>query len=96
MYRIVPHNDELHDMYSSHNIVQVIKSRRMRWAGHGAGMGRREACIGFWWGNLIERGHWGDPGIDGRIILRWIFRKWDLGVCNGLLWLRIVTGGGQL
>ena len=30
-------------------------------------------------GNLRERGHWGDPGTDGRIILRWIFRKWDMG-----------------
>jgi hypothetical protein len=35
----------------------------------------REACVGFWWGNLRERDHWGDPGIDGRIILRWVFRK---------------------
>jgi hypothetical protein len=40
------------DLYSSPNIVRVIKSRRMRWAGHVAWMGRREACIGFWWGNL--------------------------------------------
>jgi len=32
-----------------------------------------------WWGNLRERDHWGDPGVDGRIILRWIFRKWDVG-----------------
>jgi len=36
---------------------------------------RGEAYTGFWWENLTERDHLGDPGIDGRIILRWIFRK---------------------
>ena len=39
-----------------------------------------EAYSGFWWGNLRERDHLGDPGVDGRIILRWVFRKWDVGV----------------
>ena len=34
-------------------------------------------CTGFWWGNLRERDHWGDLDVDGRIILRWIFRKWE-------------------
>jgi hypothetical protein len=38
----------------------------------------------------------GDPGVDGRIILRWIFRKWDVGVWTGLSWLRTETGGGHL
>jgi hypothetical protein len=38
--------------------------------------GERERCVqGFWWGNLRERDQWGDPDVDGRIILRWIFRK---------------------
>jgi hypothetical protein len=41
------HNEELLDLYSSPNIVRVIKSRRMRWARHVARMGRREVCIGF-------------------------------------------------
>jgi hypothetical protein len=42
--------------------------------------GRVEAYTGFWWGNLRERDCMGDPGVDGWIILRWIFRKWDVGV----------------
>jgi hypothetical protein len=50
---------------------------------------------GFWWGNPREGDHWGDPGVDGRIILRRIFGKWDVGVCTGLGWLRIGTGGGR-
>jgi hypothetical protein len=51
------HNEELNDLYSSLNIVRVIKSRRMRWVGHVARMGRGEAYTGFWWGNLRERVH---------------------------------------
>ena len=51
---------------------------------------------GFWWGNLRERNHLEDPGLDGRIILRWICRKWVVRSWNGSLWLRIGTGGGYL
>jgi hypothetical protein len=68
----------------------------MRWAGHVAWIGRREACIGFWWENLRERDYWGDPGVGGRIILGWVFGKCDVGVWTGLGWLRIETGGEQL
>ena len=56
--------------------------------------GRGEVCTGFWWGNRRERDHWGDPGVDGRIILRWIFRKWEGVMGIGWSWLRIGTGGG--
>jgi hypothetical protein len=66
------HTEKLNDLYCSSIIVRVIKSRRMRWAWHVVRMGRREACIGFWWGNMRKRDHWGDPGVDGRIILKWI------------------------
>jgi hypothetical protein len=41
--------------------------------------GREEVYTGFWWGNLREREHWGDPGGGGRIILLWMFKKWDVG-----------------
>ena len=65
-------------------------------AGHVARMGRGEVCTGFWLGNLRERDHWEDPDIDGRIILRWIFRKWGEGVWAGSMWLRTGAGGGHL
>jgi hypothetical protein len=45
---------------------------------------------------LRERGRWGDPGVDGRIMLEWIFKKWDVGVGTGLGWLRIGIRGGRL
>jgi len=51
--------------------------------------GRGEWYEGIWWGNLREGDHLGDPGIDGRIILRWTFRKCGVGVWTGLSWLRI-------
>jgi len=57
--------------------------------------GRGEVCIGFQWGNLRERDHRGDLDVDGRIILRWIFGKWE-GVETGWSWLRIGTDGGNL
>jgi hypothetical protein len=56
----------------------------------------REVCTGFSWGNLRERAHWRDPGVDERIILRWIFRKGDVVLWTGLSWFRIETGGGHL
>jgi hypothetical protein len=46
---------------------------------------------GFWWGNLRERDHFEDPGIDGKIILRRIFRRWDVWAWTGSGW-----GQGQV
>jgi len=67
----------------------------MRWAGHVARMGRGEVCTGFGRGNRRERDQWGDPDVDGWIILRWICGKWE-GVETGWSWLRIGTDGGHL
>jgi hypothetical protein len=50
----------------------------------------------FWWENLNERDHLEDPGVDGRIILRWNFRKWDVRVWTELEWLTIAAGDGHL
>jgi hypothetical protein len=86
------HNEELTDLYSLPNIVRVVKSRRMRWAGHVARMGKERGCTGCWWENLRKRGHWGDPDVDGRTILSWIFRKLEGAVRTGWIWLRIGTG----
>jgi len=89
-------NEELNDLYCSPNIVRVIKSRRMRWAGHVARTGEDSGCTGSWWGNRRERDDWGDLGVDGWIILGWISRRWDVGIWTGLGWPRIETGGGRL
>ena len=47
-------------------------------------------------GKTGRRFHLGDPSLDGRIFLRWIFRKWDIGSCPGLRWLRLGRCGGHL
>ena len=90
------HNEALNDLYSSPNIVRVIKSRKMRWAGHVVRMGEERGCIGSCWGNRREGDYWGDLGVDGLIILGWNSRRWDVGIWTGLGWPRIETGGGRL
>ena len=58
--------------------------------------GRVEVYTGFWWGYLREGEQLEDPGIDERVILRWVFKKWDLGEWTGSNRLRIGAGGGHL
>jgi len=69
------HNEELNDPNSSSNIIRLIKWRRMRWARHVAHMGDRRGVFRVVVGKPKGKNHLGDPGVDGRIILRWIFRK---------------------
>ena len=57
--------------------------------------GRTEVCRGLWWGSLREKDLWGDPDIDARIILIWIFRKREGVVGTGWSWLRIGRGSGH-
>jgi hypothetical protein len=73
------HIEELNDLHSSPNIVRVIKSRRKRWAGRVARMGREEAYTGFWCGKLKEREHLEDPG--------WMDLQ-EVG-CGGMDWIDV-------
>jgi len=63
----------------------------MREAGHVADMGESRGVYSVLLGKPRERDHLRDPSVNGRIILRWIFRKWDVGVWTGSSWLRIET-----
>jgi hypothetical protein len=90
------HNEDLSDLYPLPNIVRVVKLRRMRGAGHVARMGEGRGVHRVLVGKPEGKKHWGDPDVDGRIILRWIFKKWEGVVGTGWSWLRIGTCGGHL
>jgi hypothetical protein len=90
------HNDELHSLYSSLNIVRVIKSRRMRWAGHVARMEEGKVFMGFWLGGPKVRGYWKDLGTDGRITLSWTLGRLGSMWRTGFGWLRTGSSGGLL
>jgi len=88
------HNEEQNNLCSTSKLVRVIKSRRMIWAEHVALLGEKRGAYRLLWENVRERDHLGDPGIDGRMILRRIFRKWNGSPWTGLNWLRIGTVAG--
>jgi hypothetical protein len=69
------HNDELHSLYSSPNVVRELKARRMRCTGHVARMGRGKVFTGFWLGGPKARDHWEDLCVGGRITLIWTLRR---------------------
>jgi len=80
------YNEELNDLYSSPNIIQVIISRTMRWVRHEARVGERRGVYKVLVGKPEEIDLLEDPDVDGRVILRW----------TGLIWLKTWTGGEHL
>jgi hypothetical protein len=87
------HNKELHDLYSSPSIIRIIKSRRMKLAGHVARMGEKRNAYRLLVGKpegkrplRRQRRRWLDN-------LGWILERWDGVMWTGLVWLRIGTGG---
>jgi hypothetical protein len=74
----------------------VIKSRRMRWAGHVESMGEERGVYRVLVGKPEGKRALGNLGVDGWIILGWISRRWDVGIWTRLGWPRIETGGGRL
>jgi hypothetical protein len=63
------HNEELRDLYSSPSIIRIIKSRRMKWAGHLERMGEKRNAYSYWWESQRERDHYEDQDVGGWIIL---------------------------
>jgi hypothetical protein len=61
------HNGELHNLYSSPDIIRQIKSRRVRWAGHVARMGEGRNVYRVWWESPKEKDHLKDRGVEGRM-----------------------------
>jgi hypothetical protein len=68
-------NEELSALYCLPKVIRVVKSRRMRWANNVARMEREEVYTGFWCEYLRKRHHLEKPVIDGRILLKYIFKK---------------------
>jgi len=88
--------EEVNDLYSSPNIVRVIKSRRMRCAGYVARMGEEKGACKVLLGKPEGRRPLGRPRRRWVDNIRMDLRRWDVGIWTGLGWPRIGTGGGRL
>jgi hypothetical protein len=69
------HNEELHNLYSSPSVIGMVKSRRMRWAGHVARMGEQRNAYRILVGNPEGKDHWEDQDVGGWTILKWILER---------------------
>jgi hypothetical protein len=67
------YNEKLHYLYCSPNIIKMTKSRRVKWTGRVARMGRRRMRIGYWWVSKKERDHWEEQDVGGWTILKLFF-----------------------
>jgi hypothetical protein len=90
------HNEEFNDLYSSPNIIRVIKSRRMRWAGHVARMGEGRGVYRVLVGRSEGRRPLGRPRRRWEDNIKIDLQEVGWGAWTGLIWLRIGTGGGLL
>jgi hypothetical protein len=90
------HNEELYDLYSARNIIRVMKSRRMGRGRAYITCGERRGAYRVLVGKPEGGNHLEELGVDGRIILKSMFKKSVEGAWTGLIWLRIGTGGGRL
>jgi hypothetical protein len=90
------HNEELNYLYSSPNIIRVIKSRRMRWAGHVVHMGEGRGAYRILVGRPEGRRPLGRPRRRWENNIKMDLREVGRGAWTGLIWLWIGTGGGLL
>jgi len=90
------HNEELNDLYCSSNIVRVIKSSRMKWAGHVARMGKRRGVYRVLVGKPEGKKQLGRPRRRWEDNIKMDLQEWVMRVWNGSSWLRIGTGDGHL
>jgi hypothetical protein len=88
------HNKELYALYSSPNIIRVIKSRRLRWAGHMARMGERRGAYRALVGKPEGRRPLGRPRCRWEDNIKMNLREVGCGAQTGLIWLRLRTDGG--
>jgi hypothetical protein len=87
-------SEEVNDLYCSPNVVTVISEDQL--GGTCRTLGENLNACRFWWGNLKERDYLENLVIDGRVIVKYILKKWDGRVLTGLIWLRIGPSCGLL